>query len=147
VTPNHFNPDRFLAAQEEHWDAVRAELLAGRKTTHWIWFIFPQLAALGRSATAKHYGLSGLDEATQYLAHPLLGPRLREACRMLLALPTRDPAEVLGQVDAMKLRSCLTLFAVAAPREQVFAECLDRFYGGQPDSMTLQNLPPQPRVD
>ena len=126
---------RFVAAQAPVWDDVVAELQAGRKTSHWMWFVFPQLASLGRSAMARRYGLSGLDEARAYLAHPVLGERLRSCCAILLGLRERDPQAIFGSIDAMKLRSCLTLFA-AASQEAVFQDCLDAFYGGEGDPLT-----------
>jgi uncharacterized protein (DUF1810 family) len=135
-----FDLERFRSAQEPVWEAVRAELAQGRKTTHWMWFIFPQLTVLGRSATARFYGLSGLAEARSYLADPVLGPRLLEACRLLSGLATRDAQEVFGSIDAMKLRSCLTLFARAAAHEQVFTDCLAQYFGGAEDPLTLQYL-------
>ncbi len=134
--------ERFVAAQDEGGTYERAleELRAGRKRTHWVWFVFPQVAGLGRSATAQHYALAGLDEARDYLAHPVLGPRLRAAAEVLAGLPTTQPAEVLGDVDAVKVRSSMTLFAAAAPDEPVFRTVLDRWYGGREDPATLSRL-------
>ena len=129
-----FDLERFVTAQAPVWDDVCAELRAGRKTSHWMWFVFPQLATLGRSAMARHYELSGLDEARAYLAHAVLGERLRSCCAMLLGLPARDATAIFGPTDAMKLRSCLTLFAIASP-ETVFRECLQAYFGG-PDALT-----------
>ena len=129
---------RFVDAQDEHgtYDAALAELRAGRKRGHWMWFVFPQLVGLGRSAMAQRYALSGLDDARDYLAHPVLGPRLRTCAAALLRLPEPDAERVLGQVDAVKLRSSMTLFARAAPAEPVFPAVLDRFFGGRPDAAT-----------
>jgi uncharacterized protein (DUF1810 family) len=135
-----FDLARFTQAQDGVWTAVREELQAGRKQTHWMWFVFPQLADLGRSAAAKHYGLSGLEEARAYLAHPVLGARLRETCQLLLALQGRSATEIFGAVDAMKLRSSLTLFAAVAPQDEVFAACLQRYFDGEPDPLTLEQL-------
>jgi uncharacterized protein (DUF1810 family) len=135
-----FDLARFTQAQDGVWPTVQRELQAGRKQTHWMWFVFPQLAALGRSSTARHYGLLGLEDAMAYLAHPVLGARLREGCQLLLALDGRSATEILGAVDAMKLRSCLTLFAAAAPEEKVFAQCLERYFSGEPDPLTLEQL-------
>jgi uncharacterized protein (DUF1810 family) len=135
-----FDLARFTQAQDGVWSAVQRELRAGRKQTHWMWFVFPQLAALGRSSTARHYGLSGLQDATAYLTHPVLGARLREACRLLLALDAGSATDIFGAVDAMKLRSCLTLFAAASPQEDVFTRCLQRYFGGAPDASTLERL-------
>ena len=131
---------RFVAAQDPVWQDVRAELQAGRKTTHWMWFVFPQIAGLGRSVTAQRFALASLAEAQAYLAHPVLGPRLREASRALLAHRGTPPETVLGPVDALKLRSSMTLFAAAAPKEPLFGEVLDAFYGGAPDPRTLERL-------
>lgn len=127
---------RFVDAQAPVWDDVRAELAAGAKRSHWMWFVFPQLRGLGRSATAWHYGLASLDEARAYWRHEVLGLRLREACRRLAALPGCDPVAVFGTVDAMKLRSCLTLFERAAPGEPLFGELLERCFGGERDPAT-----------
>ena len=128
--------ERFVEAQEPVWETVLAELRRGRKDTHWIWFVFPQLRGLGRSAPAQHYGLEGPDEAAAYLDHPVLGPRLRECCRLLLALGTSDPEPVLGPVDAVKVRSSMTLFDRVTPGD-VFAEVLDRLYSGARDPLSL----------
>ena len=132
--------ERFVAAQDAGgtYDAALAELRAGRKQTHWMWFVLPQLAGLGRSETARRYALADLDEARAYVAHPVLGPRLVEAAQALL--PARDPAAVLGPVDAQKLRSSMTLFARAAPEQPVFAQVLDACFGGEQDEATLALL-------
>jgi uncharacterized protein (DUF1810 family) len=132
--------ERFVQAQAPVWPAVQAELRAGRKVTHWMWFIFPQLEALGRSATARLYGLRDLDEARAFSAHPVLGPRLVQCCELLLQLPGGDATAIFGTVDAMKLRSCLTLFAQAAPGRPQFGACLQRYFGGAADPLTLQLL-------
>ena len=134
--------DRFVAAQAPVFDDVLAELSAGTKRSHWMWFVFPQLASLGRSATARHFGLIDLAHAQAYWRHPLLGPRLRECCARLDALPAATTAlQVFGPVDALKLRSCLTLFERVAPAEPLFAQLLQRWYGGERDPLTLQALP------
>ena len=135
-----FDLQRFVTVQEPVCGDVLDELRAGRKQTHWMWFVFPQLAVLGRSSMARHYGLSGLEEAKAYLAHPVLGPRLVECCRLLLQLHGHDPVAVFGAVDAMKLRSCNTLFAEAAPAEAVFREGLAKYYGGNADPLTTAAL-------
>jgi uncharacterized protein (DUF1810 family) len=124
---------------------VLEELAAGGKTSHWMWFIFPQLRGLGMSATARRFGLSGLEEARAYLAHPLLGARLRECTRLVLAVEGRSAHEIFGSPDDLKLRSCLTLFAQAvapspAPDTRVFGEALAKYYGGEPDPRTLELL-------
>jgi uncharacterized protein (DUF1810 family) len=134
---------RFVAAQDDVIDAVREELRAGRKRSHWMWFVFPQLKGLGSSSTAQFYGLDSLDEARAYLAHPVLGPRLRECCALMLAVPGRSAHEILGSPDDLKFRSCVTLFSLAAPDEAVFSECLQRFYGGEPDPRTVALCAPR----
>jgi uncharacterized protein (DUF1810 family) len=130
---------RFLAAQDAGGTYARAlaELRAGRKTGHWMWFVFPQIVGLGRSSIAREYAIWGLDEARAYARDPVLGERLRECCRALLGLPGGlRPEAVLGEIDALKLRSSMTLFARAAPDEPLFAAVLDRYYGGEPDAAT-----------
>lgn len=127
----------FVEAQERVWPQVVAELTAGRKSSHWMWFVFPQLAALGRSPTAKRFGLEDLDEAARYLAHPVLGPRLEEAAARLLAHRGAPPETILGPVDSMKLRSSMTLFSRAPGAAPVFTEVLEAFYGGDPCPLTL----------
>ena len=138
---------RFVDAQDEHgtYDAALAELRAGRKRGHWMWFVFPQLVGLGRSAMAQRYALSGLDDARDYLAHPVLGPRLRTCAAALLRLPEPDAERVLGQVDAVKLRSSLTLFALAAPQEAVFGDLLAACFSGELDPATVGLLAAGPR--
>jgi uncharacterized protein (DUF1810 family) len=137
-----FDLQRFVDAQAGVYATVTAELGAGLKTSHWMWFIFPQLKGLGRSSTALHFGLGSLDEARAYWRHPLLGARLLECCALLLALPSgRSALQVLGSIDTLKLRSCLTLFERAAPSEAVFGALLDRFYGGERDAATLALQP------
>ncbi len=131
---------RFVDAQSQTYDQALAELRAGRKRTHWMWFVFPQVAGLGRSGTAQHYAVAGLAEARAYLAHPVLGPRLRESAAALTQLDTSDPVAVLGSVDAMKLRSSMTLFAAAAPDEPVFRQVLDQYFDGTPDDATTSRL-------
>jgi len=137
-----FELSRFVTAQDAGgtYDTALRELRAGRKTSHWMWFVFPQLAGLGRSSTARHYAVSGPAEARAYLAHPVLGPRLRECAAAVAALPTADPVAVLGSVDAQKLRSSMTLFAAVAPDEPAFQEVLDRCFGGDGDPLTHELL-------
>ncbi len=137
-----FDLQRFVAAQDAggtYGTALR-ELRQGRKTSHWMWFVFPQLAGLGRSETARSFALHGPDEARAYLAHPVLGPRLRECARALTELAADDPVAVLGSTDAQKLRSSMTLFAVVAPDEPVFREVLDRWFDGRSDPRTHELL-------
>ena len=129
--------DRFLTAQAPVFDQVLAELRAGRKRRHWMWFVFPQLRGLGMSPTAEFFGIASVEEARAYLAHPLLGPRLRTCCALMLQVPERSAHEILGSPDDLKFRSCLTLFSLADPAEPLFREGLERFYGGLPDPRTL----------
>jgi uncharacterized protein (DUF1810 family) len=130
--------DRFVEAQDGVIDAVRAELRAGRKRSHWMWFVFPQLQGLGASAMARHYGLASLDEARAYLAHPVLGACLRECCELMLQVPHKSAHEILGSPDDLKFHSCVTLFALADPADALFARCLERFYAGAADERTLR---------
>lgn len=132
-----FDLERFVVAQNAVIDDVMRELRSGRKRSHWMWFVFPQLAALGFSPTARHYGIASLEEARAYLAHPLLGGRLRDCCAVLLQLQGPSAEEIFGNPDWLKLRSCLTLFQLAAPQDEVFADCLDKYYGGEPDPRTV----------
>ena len=136
-----FGLQRFVAAQDSGstYAAALAELRAGRKTSHWMWFVFPQVAGLGRSEMAQRYAISGADEARAYLAHPVLGPRLLECAGALVALETNGPVAVLGGIDAQKLRSSMSLFA-AVSAEPVFAQVLDRYFGGEPDPATTSRL-------
>jgi uncharacterized protein (DUF1810 family) len=128
--------ERFVAAQDEIYDRALAEIVAGSKRSHWMWFIFPQIAGLGSSATARRYAIADLAEARAYLAHPVLGPRLRECAAALLA-HERSAAEIFGYPDDLKLRSSMTLFARAAADPAVFEQVLERFYDG-PDEKTLE---------
>lgn len=131
---------RFVEAQRGvHADAL-AELRAGRKRSHWMWFVFPQLAGLGTSATAQHYAVRDLEEASAYLAHPLLGARLRECVQALLALRGRSAEHIFGYPDVLKLRSSMTLFAAVPGADPMFGEVLARYYGGEADARTLQLL-------
>jgi uncharacterized protein (DUF1810 family) len=141
VVPNDpFNLARFVDAQAAGYAPALAELRAGRKTSHWIWYVFPQLVGLGISEASRFYGLSGLDEARAYLAHPLLGARLHECVSTLLDGDARSAQEVLGEMDAMKLRSSLTLFSRAAPEDPIFGRALDLFFPEGPDEHTLARL-------
>ena len=130
---------RFVAAQDEVYAAVVAQLRRARKTSHWMWFIFPQVAGLGSSA-ARRYAIASLDEARAYLQHPVLGPRRAECAELLLADTEHTATQILGGVDAMKLRSSMTLFHRAAPDETEFARVLDRFFAGEEDAETLLRL-------
>lgn len=135
-----FDLRRFVDAQAQTYDQALAELRAGRKRTHWMWFVFPQVEGLGRSGMAQRYAVSGLDEARAYLAHPVLGRRLVECARALTALDTEDADAVLGPVDAQKLRSSMTLFAHADPEQPVFREVLEHYFGGAEDEATTSRL-------
>lgn len=131
---------RFIEAQTSTYDTALAELRRGQKTSHWMWFVFPQIAGLGHSPTARFYAIASLDEARAYLAHPVLGPRLVEAVEAILALPGRDAEAVFGAPDDLKLRSSLTLFREAAPDEPVFQQALDKYFAGAADPLTLERL-------
>ncbi len=135
-----FDLERFVAAQRDHFDHALAELRGGRKTSHWMWYVLPQLRELGRSSMARRYGIASLAEARAYLAHPVLGPRLRACVDAMNALPGSDPVKVLGAVDAVKFRSCLTLFLAAAPGDSALRAALARYYEGEEDEQTLELL-------
>jgi uncharacterized protein (DUF1810 family) len=139
---DEFNLQRFVDAQNRGgvYEQALAELRAGRKQSHWIWFVFPQIEGLGSSATARLYAITSLSEAAAYLAHAVLGPRLIEGAEVLLALDTRDAERVLGVVDAIKLRSSMTLFAHVEAAAPVFRRVLDEFYAGELDSLTEERL-------
>lgn len=131
---------RFLDAQDPVYETVLTELEAGRKRTHWMWFIFPQMRGLGHSATATHFGIRSRDEAVAYLEHPVLGARLRRCARLLTSLGATSADLVLGPVDAVKLRSSMTLFAAVADDDRDFVAVLAQYYGGEPDPRTLDLL-------
>ena len=135
-----FDLQRFVDAQHGVYAQVTTELAAGAKASHWMWFIFPQLRGLGRSRTARHYGIASLAEAQAYWRHALLGARLRECGHLLTHVRGRSALQIFGSVDALKLRSCLTLFERAAPGEPLFAELLRIYYDGERDAATLQLL-------
>jgi uncharacterized protein (DUF1810 family) len=135
-----YDLDRFVAEQDRDYETVLGELRRGRKSSHWIWFIFPQIAGLGHSAMSQHFAIGSLDEARAYLDHPVLGRRLRECSRLVLAVEGRTAEEILGSTDAMKLRSSMTLFHRAAPDEPEFGLVLDRYYDGAEDEATLARL-------
>ena len=136
---------RYTRAHRDNYARALAEISAGRKTSHWMWYIFPQLRGLGRSDTSRYYALEGLEEARAFLADPVLGRNLLEICRALLALPTDSALEVLGTPDNLKLRSSMTLFAQADRENPVFPAVLDKFFGGRPDRRTLALLGLPPR--
>jgi len=130
----------FLAAQDRVYDDVSRELAAGEKQTHWMWFVFPQLAGLGSSEMAQKFAIHSLDEARRYLAHPALGERLRECTRLVLAVPDRTIDQIFGYPDNLKFHSSMTLFAAAAPQEPLFTSALDKYFGGESDEQTLKLL-------
>jgi uncharacterized protein (DUF1810 family) len=136
-----YDLDRFIVEQEQVYDGVLEELRRGRKTGHWIWFIFPQIAGLGSSGMSQRFAISSLEEARAYLAHPVLGVRLRECAGLVLAAKGRTAAEIFGSLDALKVRSSVTLFHRAAPDEPVFVLVLDRLYAGVEDRLTIALLP------
>jgi uncharacterized protein (DUF1810 family) len=143
---DHFGMDdphnlaRFLDAQAPVYAQVLDELRAGRKRSHWIWFIFPQVVGLGHSAMSERYAIASLDEARAYLAHPVLGARLRECSELVLAVQDRSIHEIFGSPDDKKFHSCITLFNRAAPVETVFAQCLKKYFEGEVDAQTLRFL-------
>ena len=138
TTGDRYDLQRFVAAQEPVFETVLAELRAGRKRSHWMWFVFPQLAGLGRSSTARFYGIGSIDEARAYLAHPVLGPRLDLCARIALASDNSSLHAIFGSPDDLTFRSCMTLFSLAADGpDNPFRRALDRWCGGQPDEQTL----------
>ena len=132
--------ERFVIAQNGIYENVLVELRQGAKRSHWMWFVFPQIAGLGRSPTARLYAVVGSDEARAYLSHPILGPRLRECTEIVLRLEGRSAEKVFGFPDNMKLKSCMTLFASISEPDNVFKRVLDKYFSGEPDSGTLQLL-------
>lgn len=139
MSVDDFNLDRFVVAQEPVIDRVRDELRRGRKTSHWMWFVFPQVAGLGASLMSQRYAIASLDEARAYLDHPLLGPRLIECVELVLATDCRSAYAIFGSPDDMKLRSSLTLFTQAGGGD-LFRDALERFFDGKPDQATLDRL-------
>ncbi len=137
-----YDLQRFVAAQDAGgtYRRATAELRDGRKDSHWMWFVFPQIAGLGYSQASRTYAISSLAEASAYLAHPVLGPRLTECAAILADLPDRTAEQIFGDVDALKLRSSMTLFMRAAPGEPVFRQVLDRYFGGETDSATERRI-------
>ena len=135
-----YDLSRFVEAQQRDYATALAELQHGRKQSHWIWYVFPQVKGLGHSAMSERYGIEGLAEAQAYLAHPLLGPRLVECVEVMLSHAERTAPAILGDIDALKFRSCLTLFSLADPSEPRFAEALRQFFDGEPDPKTLALL-------
>ena len=135
-----FHLERFVDAQAPVYDRARQELKAGRKESHWMWFIFPQIKGLGQSAMAIRFAIASLNEAKAYLAHPVLGARLSECAGLTLDVEGRNAREIFGPIDEMKFRSSMTLFAQAAPEVGVFQRCLDKYFAGRPDPATLARI-------
>jgi uncharacterized protein (DUF1810 family) len=132
--------ERFVEAQQPVFDRVCQELSQGRKQSHWMWYVFPQIRGLGRSHMAQRYAIASREEADAYLRHPLLGPRLRQCAGLLLQVEGRTIGQIMGWPDDLKLRSSMTLFAQAAADKQIFLDVLNKYYGGQPDPGTLERL-------
>jgi uncharacterized protein (DUF1810 family) len=139
-----FDLDRFVQAQASNYDEALAELRAGHKQTHWSWYIFPQVRGLGSSPMSVRYAISSKAEASAYLEHPVLGPRLRECVKAMNAHPGKSASEILGNIDSQKFCSCLTLFIEAAPSEAIFRDALNRYFGGTLDRATLAILAERP---
>ncbi len=137
---DRFRLQRFVDAQQPVYTAVLTELRAGRKRSHWMWFIFPQVSGLGHSVTSQTFAVSSLAEAAAYVAHPTLGPRLRECAALVASIEGRSIDEIFAYPDDRKFHSSMTLFARAAPREPIFAACLQKYFGGQPDPQTQARL-------
>ncbi len=135
-----FDLGRFTSAQESVYDRALEELRSGRKRTHWMWYIFPQIDGLGHSSTAKRYAIKGIEEARGYLEHPVLGPRLLESAEAVFAIEGRSVSEVLGYPDDLKLKSSMTLFASVTDPDSVFVRVLDKYFQGERDDRTLQLL-------
>ncbi len=131
---------RFLQAQADSYDQALREIESGRKSTHWMWFIFPQLDGLAFSSTSKHYAIKSIEEARAYLDHPVLGPRLRQCAEAALGIEGRSATQIFGSPDDMKLRSCATLFACVSGPDSVFDRVLAKFFGGERDVTTLRLL-------
>ena len=137
---DRFDLNRFVQAQQDDYDQALAEITQGRKESHWMWYIFPQFDGLGITSTAKHYAIKSIEEARAYLAHPILGARLRECSQALLQLEDRSAEEIFGFPDVLKLRSCATLFAQVSEPASLFHRLLDKYYNGEADTKTLRLL-------
>jgi len=138
VSNDPFELERFVTAQAGDYQRALEEIRAGRKRSHWIWYILPQLAGLGSSPRSQHFGIKSLAEARAYLGHPVLGPRLREVAQAALEVEGRTAHEIFGSPDDLKLRSCATLFAAVVPGDSVFQRLLDRYFAGEPDPRTVR---------
>ena len=139
-SPDGYNLTRFVQAQEDDYAQALSELRSGRKRTHWMWYIFPQLDGLAFSATSKQYAIKSIQEAKAYLDHPILGPRLLECAEAILHVEGRSVAEIFGSPDDLKLRSCATLFACVSPPGTVFTRLIEKYYQGERDEKTLRLL-------
>ncbi len=135
-----YDLERFVEAQSRVMETVRAELRAGAKRGHWMWFVFPQLRGLGMSETSRFYGIASREEAAAYLKHPLLGPRLVECTRLMLAVKSRTAEQIFGAIDSLKFRSSMTLFAEVTVKETAFQEALQKYFDGEGDPATLEML-------
>ena len=140
---DHFNLQRFVNAQESIYDDVIAELRAGQKTSHWMWFIFPQIQGLGVSSTSREFAISSTEEAKAYLAHPVLGQRLTECCQLVLQVKGKSARQIFGSPDDMKFRSSMTLFANAAPDVEIFQSALSQYFAAGPDPLTTRAIAAQ----
>lgn len=137
MSSNNFNLARFVEEKNGVYPIALKEMQEGRKRSHWMWYIFPQLKHLGHSYNAKYYGISGIEEASAYLLHPILGQHLREVCETILNLPEKDAKAIFGGIDTIKLRSSMTLFDLVSPNE-VFAQVIGKYFSGQRDILTLK---------
>jgi uncharacterized protein (DUF1810 family) len=140
LNPDPFDLNRFIDAQDADYAVALAEIRAGRKRSHWMWYVFPQITGLGFSPTSQHFAIKSLAEARAYLAHPILGPRLQQCAEALLALHGRSAHDIFGSPDDMKLRSSATLFAQASPPGSPFHKIIDQYFDGRPDERTLAAL-------
>jgi uncharacterized protein (DUF1810 family) len=139
-TSDPYNLDRFVQAQDPVYEEVLSELKSGTKTSHWMWFIFPQIKGLGRSPISIEFAISSREEAGAYLHHPLLGPRLKECTRLVLSTEQRSIKQIFGSPDDIKFRSCMTLFAEVSPDDNMFRQALLKYFHGVPDQLTLDRL-------
>ena len=135
-----FHLERFVQAQERVYERVIAELQAGEKMSHWMWFVFPQIRGLGRSPISIEFAISGREEAMAYLRHPVLGQRLKECTQLVLGVENRSALDIFGSPDDIKFRSCMTLFNEVSPEGDIFARALQKYFDGVPDSLTLNRL-------
>ena len=137
---DRFNLHRFVEAQDPVYERVLAELRRGRKTSHWMWFVFPQISGLGVSGMSRRFSISSLAEARAYFRHPILGPRLVECAQLVIAVQGKTVYDILGSPDDLKFRSCMTLFSRAAEDPGVFGQALNKYFSGEPDALTLERI-------